>query len=129
MVAHVIQIWIVNILHTLQGCKSGISNLPVVPVTPVGSSQSSSVPSSAKISSPISVVQVSLTSSANEIDQHRASEYEDDKLQNCPQVSSHAQSTSNSMHHCAPPLSLEATGQLCMIIRTRLIQVMWNDLE
>ncbi|GAU16722.1 hypothetical protein TSUD_199640, partial [Trifolium subterraneum] len=92
------------------GCKSGISNLPVVPVTPAGSSQSSSVLSSAKISSPVSVVQVSLTSSANEIDQHIASEYEDYKLQNCPQVSSHVQSTSNSMHHCAPRLSLEATG-------------------
>jgi len=63
-----------------------------------------------QISSPTYVVQISLTSSANEIDQDRALEYENVKLQNHPQVSSHAQSTSNSIHHCAPQLAHEATG-------------------
>jgi hypothetical protein len=98
-------------LHTLQGSKSGIfSHLHVVPVTLGGNSHSSSVPSSSKTSSPISVVQVSLTSNGNEIDQHRASEYENVELQNYSQVYSHAQSTNSSIHHCAPQLAHKATG-------------------
>jgi len=98
-------------LHTLQGCKSGIfSHLRVVPVTPGGSSHSSSVPSSSKTSSPKSDVQVSLTSNANEIDQQRASVYENVELQNPSQVNSHAQSTNSFIHHCAPQLAHEATG-------------------
>lgn len=117
-------------LHPLQDCKSGISHLPVVPVTLVGSSQSSSAPSSAKIDSPISVVQTSLTSSANEVDQNgQASEYEDANLQNGHQAFSHARPASNSIHHCAPQLAHEATGKLYEIICVRFIQAMRNDLE
>jgi len=66
--------------------------------------------SSAKICSPIFVVQISLTSRANEIDQDIASEYENVKLQNRHQVSSQAQSTSSSIHHCTPQLAHEVTG-------------------
>ncbi|TKY54303.1 Calmodulin-binding transcription activator 2 [Spatholobus suberectus] len=94
-----------------EGCMSGTSNLPVVPVTLVGSSQNSSVPSSTEINSPISVVQTSFTSTANKVDQHgRASEYEDVNSQNGPQASSHAQPISNSILHSAPWLTHEATG-------------------
>ncbi|RDX97826.1 Calmodulin-binding transcription activator 2, partial [Mucuna pruriens] len=94
-----------------EGCKSGISHLPLVPVTLVGSSQNSSVPSSTKINSPISVVQTSFTSSANKVDQNgRASEYEDVNSQNGPRASSHAQPISNSILHSAPQLTHENTG-------------------
>ncbi|KAK7363419.1 hypothetical protein VNO77_05562 [Canavalia gladiata] len=92
-----------------EGCKSGISHLPVVPVTLVGSSQNSA-PSS-KINSPISVVQTSFTSSADKVDQNgQTSEYEDFKSQNGPQASSHAQPIANSVLHSAPQLSHDTTG-------------------
>jgi len=66
--------------------------------------------SSAKICSPIFVVQISLTSRANEIDQDLASEYENVKLQNRHQVSSQTQLTSSSIQHCAPQLAHQVTG-------------------
>ncbi|KAJ1418700.1 P-loop containing nucleoside triphosphate hydrolase [Sesbania bispinosa] len=92
-------------LHTLQGCKSGISHLPVVPVTLVGSSRISSAPSSTKTNSPISVVQTSLRSNANKVDQNK-----DVNSHNDPRASSHAQPISNSIPHSAPQLAHEATG-------------------
>lgn len=94
-----------------EGCKPGISHLPVVPVTLDGSSQNSSVPSSTKINSPISVVQTSFTSSANKVDQNRrALEYKDANSHNGPEASSHAQPISNSILHSAPRFTHEATG-------------------
>jgi len=45
-------------------------------------------------------------------------EYENVKLQNHPQVSSHAQSTSNSIHHCAPQLAHEATRFSKLLLNT-----------
>ncbi|KAG4932196.1 hypothetical protein JHK87_046198 [Glycine soja] len=94
-----------------EGCKSGISHLPVVPVTLVGSSQNTSVLSSTKINSPISLVQTSFTSSANKVYQNgRASEHEDVNSKNGPQASSHAQPISNYVLHSAPWLTHEAAG-------------------
>ncbi|XP_057419010.1 uncharacterized protein LOC130713241 [Lotus japonicus] len=92
-----------------EGCKSGITKLPVVPVTLVGSSRSGSAPFSNKISSPTCVVQTSLTPTANKDDLNgQASEYEEDNSLNGP----HAQPISNPMPHSAPQLADEATGLL-----------------
>ncbi|KAJ1403030.1 P-loop containing nucleoside triphosphate hydrolase [Sesbania bispinosa] len=88
-----------------EGCKSGISHLPVVPVTLVGSSRSSSAPSSTKTNSPIPVVQTSLRSSAYKVDQNK-----DVNSHNDPRASSHPQPISNSIPHSAPQLAHEATG-------------------
>ncbi|RHN64441.1 hypothetical protein MtrunA17_Chr4g0069151 [Medicago truncatula] len=116
------------LVHYGEGRKSGIfSHLHVVPVTLGGSSShSGSVPSSSKTSSPISDVQVSLTSNANEIDKHRASEYENVELQNPSQVYSHAQSTNSSIHHCAPQLAHEATG-FSQLMRNPIISSWRSD--
>ncbi|XP_027331355.1 calmodulin-binding transcription activator 2-like isoform X2 [Abrus precatorius] len=102
-----------------EGCRSCISHSPVVPVTLVGSSQNSSVPSSTKINSQISVVQTSFTSSANKVGQNgQASEYED--VNSETQASSHDQPISKSMLHNAPQLAHEATG-FSELLRSPLI--------
>ncbi|QHN86133.1 Microtubule-associated protein [Arachis hypogaea] len=49
--------------------KSGISHSPAAPVSLVGSSQTSSVPSSVKIESPITEIQTSISSTENEVEQ------------------------------------------------------------
>ncbi|KAL2338900.1 hypothetical protein Fmac_013346 [Flemingia macrophylla] len=100
-----------------EGCKSGIPHLPVVPVALVGS-----VPSSTKTNSPISIVQTSFTLSANKVDHNgRASKYEDVNSQNVPQVSSYAQSISNSVRQ----LTHQATG---FFITDMYIQPVKEDL-
>lgn len=117
-------------MYALQGCKSGISHLPVVPVTLVGSSQNTSVLSSTKINSPISLVQTSFTSSANKVYQNgRASEHEDVNSKNGPQASSHAQPISNYVLHSAPWLTHEAAGKLYETVDVGFIQIMMNDLK
>lgn len=122
--------YVICMLYTLQGCKSGISHLPVVPVTLDGSSQNISVPPSTKINSPISVVQTSFTSSANKVDLNgRTSEYEDITSHNGPQASSNAQTVSNSILHTAHQLTHEATGKLYEIVGVfKLRGMIWNGL-
>ena len=105
-------------LHNLQGYKSGISHLPAASVTLVGSSQTSSTPSSVKIKSPISVFQTSFTSSANKVGQDgQVLEYEDVHSENGPRASSHAQPVSSSIHHNSQLLAHEAAGRDCCPLR------------
>ncbi|XP_061360263.1 calmodulin-binding transcription activator 2-like isoform X2 [Gastrolobium bilobum] len=109
-----------------EGCRSGISHFPVVPVTQVGGSQSSSAPSSGKINSPLSVAQTSFTSSENKVDQNgRASEYKDADSQKGLQASSHAQPISNSILCGAPRLAHETTGGFSQLPRNPFIS--WSS--
>ncbi|XP_017437697.1 calmodulin-binding transcription activator 1 isoform X2 [Vigna angularis] len=107
-----------------EGCKSGISPFPVVPVTLVGSSQNSSVLSSTRTKTPISVVQTSFTSSANKVDQNgHSSEYEDVNSKDGPQASSHAQPISNSIIHSSPSFTHEVAG-FSELVRNPLISTL-----
>ncbi|CAJ1940734.1 unnamed protein product [Sphenostylis stenocarpa] len=114
---------LVHYRETKESCNSSISNLPVVPVTLVGRSQNSSVLSSCKINTPISVVQKSFTSSANK--HGYSSEYEHVNSKDGPQASSHAQPVSNSIIHSASWHTHEVAG-FCELLRNPLIST-WSS--
>ena len=94
-----------------------MSRLPVSPVSLSGSLQSSAAPSYVRLNSPASVVQTSYQSGVNRVDWNGralSSDYEDADS-GATQVSSHTQSTNNSITHSAPQLTHEATGKLLEI--------------
>ncbi|QHO35016.1 Calmodulin-binding transcription activator [Arachis hypogaea] len=102
---------LVHYRHIKEGYKSGVSHSPAAPVSLVGSSRTSSAPSSVKIESPISVFQTSVSSTANEVEQAgRASVCDDRHSENGPQVLSHARPIDTSIPHNARLLGHEATG-------------------
>ncbi|MED6145813.1 hypothetical protein PIB30_028683 [Stylosanthes scabra] len=94
-----------------EGSKSSISHPPADPVTLACSSQTSSVPSSVKIESPISLFQTSVRSTANEVEQAGpASVCDDGHSENGPRALSHAWPIDTSITHSARLLGHEATG-------------------
>ncbi|XP_068463608.1 calmodulin-binding transcription activator 2-like isoform X2 [Phaseolus vulgaris] len=123
---HLQHVVLVHYRQIKEGCNSGISHFPIVPETLVGSSQNSSVLSSTKINTPISVVQTPFTSSANKVDQNgHSSENEDVNSKDGPQASSHAQPISNSIIHSAPSFTHEVAG-FSELLRNPLIST-WSS--